>query len=554
MSRKFQSLAFGSAILLLTVAATACSESNSNNDGASSNVPAVTGGTQSESPASKTSNEAKKVEISIGMWDADKAFAKRDSDEMLKKIETQFNVKLTPKNVSWSDYQEKFRLWGAADELPDIIATDMYNTATYNQWIDQGIIRPLPDDLSKYPNVKKVMNQPDVQPLKVNGKFYMIPRLTFDSTGDWVMERGLVVRKDWMEKLGISAPVTFEDYKAMFKKFAEADPDNNKKNDTVGVTVRLPSFLDTPLMATIPQYSNEGWLYEDGQWIPHVSSKNMIEGLIQLRDLYASGALDKDFPLLKNDDGLEKFAQNKAGAIFSQVSVGKLKNMKDMWSKYEHDVDFEDAVAILPVWQHKDGNTYRFVQTSFWSESYFRANVDDVKMDRILQLYDFLLSADGDKFVRYGFEGKDYKMEGDKIILTRPMDNKTSLMKNLKDLHPSQEIIAMVARWREDTYLDKGVQRMQFGDKMVEIADAAYKKLTAEAKPIPTEFNIKLMSTPSKDKLMGIKFIDDIAKVVIAKEDPAKMWSDVLKGYEAKGLNSAIKEVNEKAAELGIKP
>ncbi|MGN7359759.1 extracellular solute-binding protein [Paenibacillus sp. SAF-054] len=550
VSKGWNKLATGAVSLLMVFSLAACGGGKTEEAGTANNEAKESGGTKAETPA----DDSKKLDISLGMWDADKAFTNRDSDDLLKKVEGDFNVTLKPKNVSWSDYQEKFRLWAAADELPDIIATDMFNTATYNQWIEQGIIRPLPDDLSKYPNVKKVMDQADVQPLKVDGKFYMIPRLTFDSTDEWVMERGLIVRKDWMEKLNIPVPKSYDDYKNMLIKFASEDPDSNGKKDTVGVTLRLPSFLDTPLLGSIPQYSNEGWLYEDGKWIPSVASAKMVDGLKQLRDLYTSGGLDPDFPILKNDDGQEKFAQNKAGAIFNQISIAKLAGLKTLWSKYQHDKPFEESVAILPIWPDLDGNTYRFVQTSFWSESYFSAKVDDVKMDRILKMYDFLLSQEGDMLVRYGFEGKDYKKEGDKILVTRPIDAKTGSMKALKDVYPSQQVLAMVARWREDTYLEDSVKRMQFGDALVEKVDEAYKKLTGEAKPIPTAFDIKLMSTPAKDKVMGIKFIDDITKVVIGKDDPAKMWETVLKGYEAKGLNEAIKEVNDKAAEMGIKP
>ncbi|WP_136607748.1 extracellular solute-binding protein [Paenibacillus dokdonensis] len=551
MSKKFRRLATGAVSLLMVFTVAACGGSKTEQAADPGKIePANAGETKTEAPTESN----KKLEISIGMWDADKAFVNRDSDEMLKKFESDFNVSFKPKNVSWSDYQEKFRLWAAADELPDIMANDMFNTATYNQWIDQGIIRPLPDDLSKYPNVKKVMDQADIQPLKVDGKFYMIPRLTFDSTEDWVMERGLIVRKDWMEKLNIPVPKTYDEYKNMLVKFVGEDPDGNGKKDTIGVTLRLPGFLDTPLLGTIPQYSNEGWLYEGGKWIPSVASTKMVDGLIQLRDMYTSGALDPDFPILKNDDGMEKFAQNKAGAIFNQISIDKLAGLKTMWSKYQHDKPFEDAVIILPIWPDQEGNTYRFVQTSFWSESYFSAKVDDEKMDRILRLYDFLLSPEGDTLVRYGFEGKDYKLDGDKVIATRPADAKTGAMKDLKDIYPFQQLIAMTARWREGTYLDDGVKRTMYGDKLVDITDEYYNKQMAEAKPIPTAFDIKLMSTPAKDKVMGIKFIDDITKVVIGKEDPAKMWGTVLKGYEAKGLNEAIKEVNDKAAEMGIKP
>ena len=42
------------------------------------------------------------------------------------------------------------------------------------------------------------------------------------------------------------------------------------------------------------------------------------------------------------------------------------------------------------------------------------ADVDDKKLDRILRIYDWLLSPEAKDLYDYGIEGKDYTKEGDK--------------------------------------------------------------------------------------------------------------------------------------------
>jgi putative aldouronate transport system substrate-binding protein len=72
---------------------------------------------------------------------------------------------------------------------------------------------------------------------------------------------------------------------------------------------------------------------------------------------------------------------------------------------------------------------------------------------------------------------------------------------------------------------------------------------------VPVNFDIFLMSTPAKNKLSGLNssIMDDIVKVILGKENPVAQWKKAVKGYDAKGLQDAIKEVNEEAAKKGIK-
>ncbi|NIK78720.1 putative aldouronate transport system substrate-binding protein [Paenibacillus castaneae] len=538
-TQKRKSLVIAS-LLTMSLVATACGSSG---PATSSNTPTASPSATATAATTKAASE-ENLEVSVGFWDVDKALANRGSDDMLTKMEKDFNITFKPYTYSWSDYSEKLKLWGASGELPDIFSTDMVGSSTYNQWIEQELIRPLPDDLSAYPNVQKLMQRPDVKALQKNGSFYMLPRSSGPSTDAWLFDRAILVRKDWMDKLGIKEPKSFQEYEAMFKSFAEKDPDGNGKKDTVGLTVKLPGFIDTLFLGSNPAYMNGAWVNEDGKWLPSVASKTMIDGVSQLKQLYVDGALDPDFSILKNLDGWEKFAQGKAGAIASQVTPNALNDIKKLWEKYEHDKSFEDSIAILPVWTDKDGNAYRFTGAAFWSESYFSAKVDDAKMDRILKLYDYLLSDDGRKLVDYGFEGKDFKMDGTNLVVTLGKDEKTGGNKALGDIYPSTGLFGSLASWYDSFNAPLSVQIEQFGEKIVMISNEKKDEWLKSLKPIPTNYDVMFLSTPAKDKISAIPFNDDIIKVILSKGDVQVDWNKVIEDYNSKGLQTAIDEVN----------
>lgn len=517
-------------------------------------VSACSKNEDSEAGSDNTNAAKEQVEVSVGFWDVEKTFEGRDSDEMLKKIETDFEMTFKPINLSWADYSEKLKLWAVSEELPDAFAIDLVggDWDTYNKWIEQGIVRALPEDLSKYPNLEKFMNQPDIAPLKRDGKFYMIPRRG-GNADQWSLERGIIVRKDWMEKLGIPVPTTFEEYKALFKAFADQDPDGNQKDDTIGLTPKTAGMIDAAFMGTsIPQMANGAWVFEDGKWIPPFASKHVVEGIQQLRELYKEGALDPDFALIKGNDAVEKFAQGKAGALGGQIAEDALMKVRDLWDKYNPDKVFEDSILVLPIWENSDGELYRFTTTSYWSETYFSNKVDDEKMDRLLQFFDYSLSQDGMDFFLYGFEGVDYTVDGDKRVITLPKDEKSGAFVNLNTKYKSVDFLKDFAAWQVHYNFDDDLKKQLFGEKLAGIQEEAFKFQMSNAKIIPTNYSINLMSTPAKDKLSSIKYIDEITKIIISDDDPAKMWGDAMKSYEDKGLMQAIQEVNDEAKKQGI--
>ncbi len=496
---------------------------------------------------------AEHMDISVSTFNIGKAFPDRQSDEFLKLMEEKFNVTFVDKVISYSDYAEKFQLWSASGELPDVFSHDIVNSETYFSWIKQGIIRSLPADLSAYPNVHRVMESEESKALLVDGRYYIIPRQTYQAHDQWAMERALVVRKDWMEKLGIPDPVTYDDYLNMLRAFAEEDPDGNGANDTVGLTFRSTAMLLPVASGTFPNTINASWVKEDGRYIPYYASERMHAAVAQLRDMYAQGAIDPDFAVMKTNDGIDKFGQGKVGAISIQGTPNALKNLSNSWAKYNKDSEFEQAIKVLPVsWEADDGNRYRYQAVTFWSESYFSSSVDDKKMDRILRIYDYLLSEEFIVAKLYGIEGKDYRAEGDKLVITREKDENGEF-KTVGSLYPSFSMFGGLAAWYQwNEFEENEAIDIAYDAELAKLSREELRRRVEQHVPVPTNFKVELLYTPAKAKLSAINPTEDIIRIMLDDGDPVELWKQAVKGYDNKGLQQAIEEVNAAVAEQGL--
>ncbi len=79
-------------------------------------------------------------------------------DKIFNDLQSKFNVSIDPVQITWNDWEEKLKVWAASNQLPDIFPNALAgNLGMYKTWAKQGVIKALPDDLSKYPNIKRVM-------------------------------------------------------------------------------------------------------------------------------------------------------------------------------------------------------------------------------------------------------------------------------------------------------------------------------------------------------------------------------------------------------------
>lgn len=499
-----------------------------------------------QTTVAETSVPKDKMEISIALWNITGSLPQGTDDKVFDVLKQKLNITIKPVNLTWDDYTQKVQIWAASQQLPDVFAVDTRKGQTYKKWVDQGVVRAVPENLSKYPNLKGLLDQPNVMAYKdPNGKYYCIPRPAFKNTANYCLEYGIKVRKDWMENVGITKdPENTDEFIALMKAFVEKDPDRNGQNDTIGITAYNAGWMINNLNTSLCPELNIPWIKEDGKWIPGFFSKKVVAGLKEMKKIYDSGAMDKDMAILKGTEGEDKFFTGKAGALAHKPSLDEAEGEK--WSKAYPDKKYGDSVMVLNPWKAPDGNTYRFEEDSVWSESYFPANVSDEKMDRILMLYDFMLSPEGMNLFHYGIEGTDYKKNGDKIEITRPKDKSGSFVK-LSSIYPICNEFWFLATWDSEFCI---MEDPTIEPSRLKVINDYYKFNMEKCIAVPTNYTLPFIDIPSKDK-MNADYVGDIMKSIMS-DDVEKTWNEIIAEHMKNGYEKAIQEMNDAAAKAGI--
>jgi len=488
------------------------------------------------------------MEISVAFWDLAENMIQ--DDPALKLLERKLNIAIKPIPIKIENYMQQIQMWASTGQLPDIFSVDAVNSQYYRSWRDRGVIKAIPDDLSAYPHLQAYLNLPGVDGLKDDGKLYFIPRQTYDSTDYNVLDRLVVYRWDLARQAGIAKePETWEEFRAMLKAIVEQDPENKNIEGLTAIGNLLLGgvfwLYSSPAATSDGSGSDFKWIKEDGRYIPAVFSKRSIESLKLLRDFYSSGLIDPDLPVTRGEMARDKFAEGKAAAL---ILAGGAENLdvsiyKKRWLKlHPEDTDFYDKVKLLKPLPAIDGNRYHAVFKTFWSESYVSAKVDDRKMARILELFDYMNTDEFKEMRRYGLENADYVKAAGKIETIDPSASVTSKYKAFSAFSNLLDWDGMFKL--NPDYVGISPEAKEAQRELVDYSMRTTRKQSYEPK-------ITQLSTPTKDGFT-IFDSDDMIRVMISDMPVEAAWQAIIDGYKEKGLNRMIDEVNVKARALGI--
>lgn len=488
------------------------------------------------------SKDSDVVEVSVAIWGAEDGLNGCENDPIYQKILEETGVKLVPQNITWDDAEQKIQLWATNGQLPDIFAGDYVGKAFYHNWVDQGVIRSLPENLDAYPNLKEYLTMERAQAAMKDGKYYMIPRQTYGDITYSVQDRNVAYRWDLAQKAGVTKePETYEEFCDMIQKIVEADPENKGIS---GMTQVLPKLIDGFILPYGGILQTK-WVEKDGQFMPSYFAGDMKAAMQLARDMYEKGVIEKDIALAKYDTSKEKFLQGQNAAIvFAGSGPSYIYSILGDDYQQLNGRDMYDDVKIAKLYPCVDGKKYYFVDTEAWSETYISSKVDDQKMDAICRLFDYLYSEEGRRLVSAGIEGEDYELVDGKVELKEGV--------NLAEKYPFKNpnsSISSLAIW------DASSWDMSAPCPTPE----KYRQLNVERHEdavnngyLPKYYDdVLFLSTPKKDEFV-YNPSDDLLQIMMGTEPVDKMVDDLMKNYEKKGLSDMIKEVNEAAKEAGI--
>lgn len=350
----------------------------------------------------------------ISLYSFDRQDYDNHTDRILAQIEQRTDTDLRILTGTWDDTQLDVLV--ASGEYPDVITiVDSEKTGRFNKWVREGHLVPFSDALLEgLPNLQKVFANPNYEDLKINGQFYGLPlqdEFPPNSPGQYV----IILRQDWLDRLGLPIPETLEQFKRTLIAFKTQDPDRNGADDTYGlisnglfsIVRNLAGAWGLPSDARSTGFLKVGEHYEYWAIQPQVK-----EALLYVKDLYQNKLIQPDtLSAYTNVQVRPKFIEGRVGALFDNMNFDELVKKQEQLRRSNPEAELVEISALAGP----EGKRGYSAGSGFWG---YTVITDKAGHPRAAaELFDFLLSEEGQKLTTYGIEGIHYTNDNGSVHL-----------------------------------------------------------------------------------------------------------------------------------------
>lgn len=227
-----------------------------------------------------------------------------------------------------SQYDTNVSMVISMGSLPDIMVVSSQDEV--EQLVEAGLIEDLTESYNNCISDRiRKMYESYGDSLKdmvtYDGKIMALPETNITDGPNLVW-----LRKDWMDRLGLSEPHTIDDVVNIVKHFISEDPGNNGvdasgKPNTVGLAVDTDvtgecgyssEFLLDIIFACFGAYPKQWIMNDDGEIVYGSVTNEAKEALSYISSLYNQGVIDNDFLLRTSTNICELIENGLCGSFF----------------------------------------------------------------------------------------------------------------------------------------------------------------------------------------------------------------------------------------------
>ena len=247
-----------------------------------------------------------------------------DDNTYLDLLKKDFNIKVVYDWVaSSSDYEEKMNLCIGSNNIPELMNV---NATQYRALLKYDMIQPLDKYFDDYASdaLKSYVKSggEELQKCITNedGELMAIPAPAITAGG--INE--MWIRQDWLDKLGLEAPRTWDEMVKVAEAFVTQDPDGNGEDDTIGILgpgnsdhindIGDNQFGLDPLFCSFQSYP-QYWLQDEDGTVKYGSIQPETRtALEKIQKLYTDKLIDPE--MLVRSNCQETLLSGKVGIFF----------------------------------------------------------------------------------------------------------------------------------------------------------------------------------------------------------------------------------------------
>lgn len=208
-------------------------------------------------------------------------------------------IKMNLNIVSNNEYSTLLDLAFASGDYPDVF--DLAGSDRYASFVKQGAVADL-TDLVHGSRLWKVVPKNLWDSITIDGHIYGIPKERPNGTVTYV-------RKDWLDRLGMSEPKNYNEFITMLRSFKNRIPECK-------VPFTAPGLFEAQYLREFYQDATPDFVRINGKWVDGMSEQNMKNALQRMQDAYREGLIDMEVVTNKTSSCRDEWYSGNTG-VFS---------------------------------------------------------------------------------------------------------------------------------------------------------------------------------------------------------------------------------------------
>lgn len=319
-----------------------------------------------------------------------------DESPVYEKMFEETNVKINSIVAPASNFDEKFNVAIMGDPMPDLMMSNKIDVI--NEYGGKGVFIPLEDLIAEYaPNINALLDDEARKMITAgDGHIYALPRF-----GQSQLHSGWLIRKDWLDELGLDVPQTTDDWIEVLKQFKEKDPGNagenlvplmNRNGSSVFLQYTAPTFGLHP----------DGYTKKGDAYVLNATTDEYKSMLEWYNALYEAGLFDQEFVTTTSKQWEEGISAGYVGATIDFVA--RTDTFTDVLKLQDENAEFVTAPPPVSPYGTQGVKSYSDILTT----TVVGITKDCKDIEAALTWLDYLYSDDGAWLTSVGIEGLTY--------------------------------------------------------------------------------------------------------------------------------------------------
>ncbi len=454
------------------------------------------------------------------------------------------NLELTMMPVTPTDRNVKINAAAEGDALPDMAVV---NREPLLNLIDKGLIMAVDDLYPLMPDrTEKMYNESSRRFATIKGKCY-----GFSTPGGNIQKNeGVLIRKDWLDKLGLSVPKTMDEYLDVMRAFTFKDPDGNGKDDTYGygAFVEINTYEEGLGRRLDPIFGAFGvpgtWNLSEKNAGLNVRKPEYFEALSTVATMQKEGLIDPNWLGYKKDDFRAAWKSGRFGIMREQHSAYA---SEANYAPFDRRFPDGEWIVIDPP-KGPEGKSAVGVYTIPYTTLVISKKAEsEGKAPLIARLLEWMVSDEGYYLMGWGEEGVNFVFDENHIPVAEGIPDPSKSFAKIAQ-QPLTQLRNMVF-WHSDAEL---VSRYPTYKTEVSHKEMSALKVLREMQKKEWVNATGSDTLPLPDAELKKFYEDGVIDFVTGKKELTKEnWAEWLKEFDKMGGEKWEKDGVEKARQSG---